>query len=219
MLLKANGGFNVISAHFRCASRSICIVWNFTAGMATSLDMPSVANVSIDSFLHQRSSWGSLQISKETFLKIFSYHEASPILLDAILSFGTKVTGEDDSNFNICYNRILSDCNSTQDKDKAHGEYWCDTYLGRKPETHQKFVIFSDILSDTGEWISSSHGPSGRWWYIKNNFFAREKRFGFSSSLFTTFNACCGGIPLSCDIQWVYTQCCWRWLCLIGDGI
>ena len=61
------------------------------------------ANRNTRSFIYQRSSWGYLQISAEMFQKLVAAHTVTSAILDAVHSFGAKVTGEDDPLFNICH--------------------------------------------------------------------------------------------------------------------
>lgn len=65
------------------------------------------------SFISQRSSWGYLQVSAETFRKLLAAHSVTSAVSDAVHSFGAKVTGEDDPLYNICqyglYTREVED--------------------------------------------------------------------------------------------------------------
>lgn len=55
------------------------------------------------SFISQRSSWGYLQVSAETFRKLLAAHSVTSAVSDAVHSFGAKVTGEDDPPYNTCH--------------------------------------------------------------------------------------------------------------------
>ena len=71
------------------------------------------------SFIHQSSSWSRLEISAEAAKKLLTVHNVSPILLDAMYSFGAKVTGDDDPYFNLCYCRRSNDSSA-----EVHGPYY-----------------------------------------------------------------------------------------------
>lgn len=60
------------------------------------------------SFIHQRSTWGYLQISLETFERLLIAHSVTFVVIDAVHAFGAKVTGEDDPLFNICHYDMYS---------------------------------------------------------------------------------------------------------------
>lgn len=60
------------------------------------------AHTDSDSVLHQENSWSSLDADLVDFRNIMTTHRVSPRFLDAIHSFGSKVTGDDDAYFNIC---------------------------------------------------------------------------------------------------------------------
>lgn len=66
------------------------------------------------SFIHQANSWAPLQTSAETLKRLLTAHAASPVFLDALFSFGAKVTGDDDPYFNLCHQ---------QDNDASFGKY------------------------------------------------------------------------------------------------
>ncbi|KIW34743.1 uncharacterized protein PV07_01501 [Cladophialophora immunda] len=53
-------------------------------------------------FVHQPSSWGYLQISRATLQRLLYTHEISPVVLEGVFAFGSKITGEDDPYFSLC---------------------------------------------------------------------------------------------------------------------
>ncbi|TRX89732.1 hypothetical protein FHL15_009322 [Xylaria flabelliformis] len=52
--------------------------------------------------IHQNHSWSPLNTSLDAIRKLMTAYKISPILLDAIRAFGSKVTGDDDPYFNFC---------------------------------------------------------------------------------------------------------------------
>ena len=72
-----------------------------------------------NSFIHQPSSWSHLQISADTVKQLLTAHTVSPAFLDALYSFGAKVTGDDDPYFNLWFHQVHS---SGQDKDASLGK-------------------------------------------------------------------------------------------------
>jgi len=58
------------------------------------------------SLVYQRSSWGYLQITKETLQRLLYLHRLPSVILDAVFSFGTKITHEDDPFFGLCYTKL-----------------------------------------------------------------------------------------------------------------
>jgi hypothetical protein len=44
-----------------------------------------------------------MQISRGTLQRLLFSHEISPVVLEGVFSFGSKVTGEDDPYASICY--------------------------------------------------------------------------------------------------------------------
>ena len=117
--------------------------------------------MSFVSFIHQRSSWGYLQLSKETFQKLLSTHKLSPIIIDATLSFGAKVTNDDDPYFNLCHHQVCS-LGTVEASDDGH-------YYGRITSIPlgfpiiemilQIFAISLDASKSMGDPISNNHGP------------------------------------------------------------
>lgn len=65
------------------------------------------------SIIHQNNSWSSLKTSVDAVQKILAAYRITPIFLDALRSFGVKVTGRDDPYFNLC------DVNVTDEGDNA----------------------------------------------------------------------------------------------------
>lgn len=63
------------------------------------------------SVLHQDNSWCSLNADLPDFRKILTAHQIAPNFLEAIVSFGSKVTGDDDPYFEYCESRRPSDEN------------------------------------------------------------------------------------------------------------
>jgi hypothetical protein len=55
------------------------------------------------SFIHQATSWSPLQTSADNLKQLLAAHTVFPAFLDALFSFGAKVTGDDDPYFNLCY--------------------------------------------------------------------------------------------------------------------
>ena len=86
-------------------------------GFAACIQEPSL----ICSFLHQRSSWSPLQITEETFLKISSQHTLPTIVLDAISSFGSKITGEDNPYHEVCHATISPSRPLSQESNYTQG--------------------------------------------------------------------------------------------------
>ncbi|KAF8853237.1 hypothetical protein BDZ45DRAFT_729630 [Acephala macrosclerotiorum] len=54
-------------------------------------------------FIHQATSWSPLQTSADNLKRLLAAHTVFPAFLDALFSFGAKVTGDDDPYFNLCY--------------------------------------------------------------------------------------------------------------------
>lgn len=117
--------------------------------------------MSFVSFIHQRSSWGYLQLSKETLQKLLSTHKLSPIIIDAIFSFGAKVTNDDDPYFNLCHRQVCSlDTIEASDDGHYYGPirsippvfYITERIL-------QIFAISLDASKSMGDPISNNHGP------------------------------------------------------------
>ncbi|KAI0855303.1 hypothetical protein F4860DRAFT_521652 [Xylaria cubensis] len=53
------------------------------------------------SIIHQNHSWSPLNTSLDAIRKLMTAYKISPILLDSIRAFGSKVTGDDDPYFNF----------------------------------------------------------------------------------------------------------------------
>ncbi|CAJ2502505.1 Uu.00g098990.m01.CDS01 [Anthostomella pinea] len=51
--------------------------------------------------IHQRHSWSPLDTSLSEYQRLLVSHGVSPVFIDAIQAFGSKVTGEDDPYFNL----------------------------------------------------------------------------------------------------------------------
>ena len=63
-----------------------------------------------------------MQISKETLQKLLFTHKIPSVVLDAVFSFGAKVTGEDDPYSNICYRKLFPNPAHDPDNDQYYGE-------------------------------------------------------------------------------------------------
>lgn len=72
------------------------------------------------SFISQRSSWGYLQVSADTFRKLLAAHSVTSAVSDAVHSFGAKVTGEDDPLYNTCHYGSYTREVENQAKSTAH---------------------------------------------------------------------------------------------------
>lgn len=56
-------------------------------------------------FIKQQTSWSALQVSAEAVQRLLTAYSVSPVFLEALYSFGRKVTGDDDPYFSLCEER------------------------------------------------------------------------------------------------------------------
>ena len=61
--------------------------------------------LSFYSFLHQQTSWSVLETSTKALQQLLIAYSVSSIFLEALYSFGTKVTGDDDPYYAHCEER------------------------------------------------------------------------------------------------------------------
>ena len=60
------------------------------------------------SFIQQQTSWSALQVPTGAVQQLLTAYSVSPIFLEALYSFGTKVTGDDDPHFAFSEERYNS---------------------------------------------------------------------------------------------------------------
>lgn len=110
------------------------------------------------SFFQQLSSWSPLQTSLENVQKLLTLHTVSPVILDALYSFGAKVTGDDDPLFNLCHQEIHF--SSEKMPDSYYGNVACSV-IALDSDTDfasQRFAISFAIMRSTGGKILKTHG-------------------------------------------------------------
>ncbi|OAL51490.1 hypothetical protein IQ07DRAFT_585892 [Pyrenochaeta sp. DS3sAY3a] len=74
-------------------------------------------------FISQGHSWSQLQVTAELMLRIIAHHDISPLMIDFVQCYGTKVTGEDNPFYGLFYSSFSSASQATFPSSMDHFDF------------------------------------------------------------------------------------------------
>ncbi|RWA04536.1 hypothetical protein EKO27_g10569 [Xylaria grammica] len=159
-------------------------VWRTDGTGKLSMSKFDARNIDISGdaayIIHQNHSWSPLNTSLDAIQQLMIAYKISPIFLDAIMAFGSKVTGEDDPYFNLCSSQTHSSeengdyelCYLLRTYEK-HGRKWLnDPWSLRQMAVYERF----DASEGRSVWILIQPFSRGKSEFLRQCFRSQASR-------------------------------------------